>query len=162
MAPHEIAQEPAAAAESGADEYSLSAYSYSVPEDLIAQAPLPNRSAARLMLLGAHSGVRGLSWVERLAELLPPKTLLIGNNTRVFPARLPGLREGGGKAEFLLLTPVPFIQAEKTDPSGHFHAARVKWLLKPARKLKPGSWIHIAPGLRVLVTESGAFGHAEA
>jgi len=72
---------------------------YELPEELIAQAPLPERDASRLLLVDegvAHHHVR------ELPALLPP-ALIVVNDTRVLPARLLGKKPSGGKAELLLV-----------------------------------------------------------
>jgi S-adenosylmethionine:tRNA ribosyltransferase-isomerase len=71
-------------------------FDYSLPEELIAQQPLPERSASRMLFLGpdghADLGVRDLP------ERLQPEDLLVFNNTRVIPARLHGVkRDSGGR-----------------------------------------------------------------
>ena len=72
---------------------------YALPEQLIAQAPLPERDAARLLWLG-----RGLEHraVRDLPEILEP-SLIVLNDTQVIPARLFATKASGGRAEFLLL-----------------------------------------------------------
>jgi S-adenosylmethionine:tRNA ribosyltransferase-isomerase len=83
-------------------------FDYRLPPELIAQAPLPVRSASRLMLLeAAHDRWRDLR-VSDLPELLEPGDVLVFNDTRVLPARLPARKSTGGRIELLLeraLTP---------------------------------------------------------
>jgi S-adenosylmethionine:tRNA ribosyltransferase-isomerase len=75
---------------------------YDLPDDLIAQSPLPERSGARLMCL--ERGVSGVQHrsVRELPELLPP-ALFVLNDTRVIPARLFLHKPSGGRVEFLLV-----------------------------------------------------------
>jgi S-adenosylmethionine:tRNA ribosyltransferase-isomerase len=75
---------------------------YELPQDRIAQAPLPERDAARLLCMPrAGFGLRHVR-VHELAELLSP-SLLVLNDTRVLPARLLGRKPTGGKLELLLV-----------------------------------------------------------
>jgi S-adenosylmethionine:tRNA ribosyltransferase-isomerase len=72
----------------------VSDFNYSLPGELIAQEPLPDRAASRLLHLDRRSG----SWLDRrfsdFPDLLRPNDLVVFNNTRVFPARLYGRRSG--------------------------------------------------------------------
>ena len=83
-------------------------FDYPLPEELIAQEPLPERDASRLLVLPRHEGpVRHLG-VRDLPELLRPGDLLVVNDARVIPARLHGTKAGtGGKVELLLVEPLP-------------------------------------------------------
>jgi S-adenosylmethionine:tRNA ribosyltransferase-isomerase len=77
-------------------------FHFELPPELIAQAPLPERSASRLLVVDA--GTRRLDdrrFVE-LADLLQPGDLLVFNDTRVLPARLFGRKESGGAVEILI------------------------------------------------------------
>lgn len=79
---------------------------YELPEELIAQAPLPERDGARLLVCGrGRSGVDHRS-VRELPRLID-RALFIFNDTRVIRARLRGHKASGGKAELLLLEAVP-------------------------------------------------------
>lgn len=75
---------------------------YDLPEELIAQEPLPERDASRLMVLDVGSDAIDHKLFTELPTLLAP-CLFIFNDTRVFPARLQGHKETGGKVELLLL-----------------------------------------------------------
>lgn len=80
----------------------LSDFDYQLPADLIAQAPLPERNASRLLVVDP----RGQRLLDRqfsqLNEFLSPGDLLVFNNTRVIPARLFGQKESGGRIEVLV------------------------------------------------------------
>lgn len=77
-------------------------FSYPLPRELIAQHPLPQRTASRLLALDGGSGaVRDLQFSD-LATLLQPRDLLVLNDTRVLPARLLGRKASGGACELLL------------------------------------------------------------
>ena len=77
-------------------------FQYNLPPELIAQYPLPERSASRLLALDGESGeIQDLQFIE-LPGLLRSGDLLVFNNTRVIPARLFGQKETGGKIEVLV------------------------------------------------------------
>ncbi len=77
-------------------------FSYSLPQELIAQQPLPERTASRLLTLdGASGALRDLRFRD-LPSLLQPGDLLVLNDTRVLPARLLGRKASGGACELLL------------------------------------------------------------
>lgn len=84
----------------------LSDFDYSLPEELIAQAPLPDRSASRLLVLERSSGRIAHHLFSKLAGLLRAGDLLVRNETRVIPARLMGEKETGGQVEVLLVRQV--------------------------------------------------------
>lgn len=120
-------------------------YDFELPERLIAQTPLPDRTASRLLALNKTSGeTRHLHFFDILDELKPGDTLVL-NDTRVLPARLFGVKEDtGAKAEVLLLK----------NLSGD------KWetLVKPGKKLKKGSVIVFGNELKAIVEEEGEMG----
>lgn len=77
-------------------------FNYHLPRELIAQHPLPERSASRLLALDGASGeIRHLGFRD-LPSLLRADDLLVFNNTRVIPARLWGRKETGGRVEILI------------------------------------------------------------
>ena len=78
---------------------------YDLPDELIAQQPLAQRDASRLLLLDVASDRLEHHLFTELSELLPP-SLFVFNDTRVFPARLVGKKATGGRVELLLLTRV--------------------------------------------------------
>jgi len=81
----------------------LSDFDYSLPDELIAQEPLPERSASRLLLLDRCSGQVAHHHFSELAGLLRPGDLLVRNDTRVIPARLSAEKDSGGQVEVLLV-----------------------------------------------------------
>jgi S-adenosylmethionine:tRNA ribosyltransferase-isomerase len=89
----------------------LEDYNYFLPPELVAQYPLRERDASRLLILNRADGkIRHASFRD-LPEYLDPKDLLVINDTRVFPARLHGAKASGGKIE-LLLHHLPDAEAE--------------------------------------------------
>ena len=86
------------------DPFKTSSYSFELPPELIAAEPLLERTRARLLIVNRRSKTLEHREVSDLPALLPPATLVVANNTRVFKARLLGERAGtGGKIEFFLL-----------------------------------------------------------
>ena len=78
---------------------------YDLPKELIAQTPLENRDASRLLTLDRHSGGITHGYFPDIADMLNPNDCLVINNTKVIPARLMGQRDpGGGEVELLLLS----------------------------------------------------------
>ncbi|EHQ52129.1 S-adenosylmethionine:tRNA ribosyltransferase-isomerase [Ectothiorhodospira sp. PHS-1] len=81
----------------------VSDFTFDLPPELIAQAPLPERSASRLLHLDGASGALADRHVRDLPDLLRPGDLLVFNDTRVIPARLHGRkRDSGGRVEVLV------------------------------------------------------------
>jgi len=77
-------------------------FDFELPPELIAQAPLPERSASRLLLLDAAAGTRQDRMFRELPDFVRPGDLLVFNDTRVLPARLYGHKESGGAVEILI------------------------------------------------------------
>jgi S-adenosylmethionine:tRNA ribosyltransferase-isomerase len=77
-------------------------FSYNLPEELIAQQPLAQRSASRMLVLDGHTGAFTDRTIRDLPHLLEPGDLLVFNDTRVVPARLMGMKPSGGRVEIFL------------------------------------------------------------
>jgi len=86
-------------------------FHYELPEDLIAQAPLEERSASRLLVVPGAGAPLEDRQVRDLDALLQPGDLLVFNDTRVIPARLFGQKETGGRVEILIERLLPENQA---------------------------------------------------
>lgn len=109
---------------------------YDLPEELIAQDPLENRSDSRLMVLDKKTGAVSHHIFRDIVEYLQPGDCLVINDTKVIPARLIGSKEDtGAKIEVLLLK-------RKTGDVW-------ETLVKPGRKAKPGTRIQFGDGLLV-------------
>ena len=80
----------------------LQDFAYDIPPERIAQAPLAERSASRLLTLEGRSGAWTDRMVRDLPQLLQPGDLLVFNDTRVVAARLTGTKPSGGRVEILL------------------------------------------------------------
>ncbi|MGC1457680.1 MAG: tRNA preQ1(34) S-adenosylmethionine ribosyltransferase-isomerase QueA [Steroidobacteraceae bacterium] len=79
----------------------LSDFAYELPAELIAQAPLPERSASRMLVLDPQAGPLDRS-IQDLPALLNPGDLLVFNDTRVIAARVMGTKPTGGRVEIFL------------------------------------------------------------
>lgn len=113
-------------------------FSYELPVELIAQAPLPGRSASRLLCCdGASGDLRDLAFTD-LPGLLAPGDLLVLNETRVLPARLHGRKPTGGAVEILL---------ERLTGETTFLAHA-----RSSKGFKPGSTVHLPGGAIARVT----------
>lgn len=77
-------------------------FNYRLPPELIAQHPLAERTASRLLVLDGASGQYTDHLFRELPEWLRPGDLLVFNDTRVIPARLFGRKPGGGRLELLI------------------------------------------------------------
>lgn len=112
----------------------MDAYDYGLPEAAIAQEPIEPRSAARLLVgpgIGGETGPRHATMAD-LPALLRPGDVVVVNETRVLAARLTLSRLGGGRAEVLLVEPLP---------GGDEWEA----LVRPGRRLRAGSLL-VEPG----------------
>ena len=79
-------------------------FDYELPEELIAQDPLEDRSASRLMVLDRETGEIQHRIFKDITEYLRPGDCLVINDTKVIPARLFGVKKDtGAKIEILLL-----------------------------------------------------------
>lgn len=78
-------------------------FDYRLPKELIAQTPIEPRDHSRLLVLNRDFGSMEHRRFFEIADFLVPGDVLVLNQSRVIPARLLGRREGGGKAEILLL-----------------------------------------------------------
>lgn len=107
---------------------------YELPQELIAQDPLEDRSSSRLLVLNKENGEMEHTDFKHIIEYLNPEDCLVLNNTKVIPARLFGEKEGTqAKIELLLL------KRKENDV----------WetLVKPGKKAKPGTKIIFGQGL---------------
>ncbi|QWF72244.1 tRNA preQ1(34) S-adenosylmethionine ribosyltransferase-isomerase QueA [Methylomonas paludis] len=77
-------------------------FNYDLPADLIAQQPLAERGASRMLQLDKHHGSWQDAWFSGFIDLLKPEDLLVFNDTKVIPARLYAQKTSGGKVEMLI------------------------------------------------------------
>lgn len=125
----------------------LSDFDYDLPEELIAQEPLPDRAASRMLVVDRQTG----TWQDRAFREFPtflrPGDCVVLNDSRVFPSRLIGHREGStGKVEAFLTKQI----------SGD--GLTWKALVRPGRKVRPGERVCISDELSLEILERGEFG----
>ena len=85
---------------------SLKDFNFEIPQEQIAQTPCSQRSGSRLLVKEQNGSLLN-HYVTDLPQILPANSLLIFNDTQVFPSRLIGQLETGGKVElFLLYSPI--------------------------------------------------------
>jgi len=125
----------------------VSDFHYHLPEDLIAQEPLEDRAASRMLVLHRAEG----RWEDRMFREIPEYIqagdVIVLNNSRVFPSRLFGIREGGtARVEVFL------IRALSAD--------HLTWqaLVRPGRKLPVGEGIRFSETLRAEVLDRAEHG----
>ncbi len=105
-------------------------YDFDIPVDRIAQTPTARRGDSRLMVVNRSSGEISHRQFSDLEQLIPAGDALVLNTTRVFRARLLGVRDNGTPAEVLLLRPLGESMWEA--------------MVHPGGKLKPGRIVRIA------------------
>ncbi len=141
------------------DLFSLQAYDYFLPESQIAQRPATSRDGSKLMVLDRKRGETSHLLFNDLPSLLAPGDCLVMNNTKVFPARLTGHRDTGGKVElFLLNFPEQVLSAQDDSP---WTTATAKALTRSSKPLRPGQNIDIGPALKVEIMQRNEDGSAE-
>lgn len=130
----------------------VSEFNYDLPEQLIAQEPLADRAASRLLQLDRGSGGIHDREFRDFPNLLRQDDLLVFNNTRVFPARLYGRRSGN--------------RAQPISPSNRaargFLHGRIEVLLTKQRSEEPNDWdCLVRPGRKIGVGERVYFGEQD-
>jgi len=127
----------------------VSDFHYDLPEELIAQQPLPDRAASRLLYLSPTSGMLQDLQFRDFPNLLRPSDLVVFNNTRVFPARLYG-RRGGLKSQVL---------SPQNPAARDFLRGRIEVLLTRQLQTDPNEWeCLVRPGRKISVGEHLFFG----
>lgn len=143
-------------------------FDYHLPEELIAQEPLPDRAASRMLHLDRATGALADRLFRDLPDLLRPDDLVVFNDTRVFPARLFGRRSGmrsqpispnnpaardflKGKVEVLLAKRV-------SSPAAAADGEVWQALVRPGRKIGVGERLDFGEGLSAEVVARGQFG----
>lgn len=130
----------------------VSDFQFSLPEELIAQEPLPDRAASRLLHLSRESDQPRNATFREFPDLLRSDDLLVFNNTRVFPARLYG-RRSGAKAQPL---------SADNPASRDFLRGRIEVLLTRQISCDPNEWeCLVRPGRKIGVGERLFFGEQD-
>ena len=134
----------------------LSDFDYELPDNLIAQQPLPDRASSRMLVVDRAAG----KWADRsfrdLADYLGPGDALVLNNTKVLPCRLFGRRAGThattSRSQITGLVEVLLLQRIAERPQ------RWECLARPGRKLRVGERIHFPGGLEATIVGRGERG----
>jgi S-adenosylmethionine:tRNA ribosyltransferase-isomerase len=118
----------------------LEEFTYDLPPSLIAAFPSREREKSRLLVLRRKTGAMVHTLFSELGEFLDPGDLLVLNDTKVFPARLRGVKASGGMAEVLLLE--PFAGSKRS-----------LWvaLVNAAKKPAVGTWLRFGAALKAEV-----------
>jgi S-adenosylmethionine:tRNA ribosyltransferase-isomerase len=116
-------------------------FDYELPPDAIAQVPVEPRDASRLLVLDRSTGGIEHARFSEIGRWLSDGDLLVVNDSRVLPARLPATRAGGGRAEILVLRPI------EGDPE------RWEALVRPSSRVRVGGRLTLRSGDAVEVGE---------
>ena len=136
-------------------------FDYTLPPELIAQEPLPERGASRMLVLERASGRFSDHAFAELPELLRPGDLLVLNNSRVIRARLFGSRSGVRAQRLSPRNPAsrPFLTRQvEVLLTKQLDAETWEVLVRPGRKISVGERIHFGKGLEGEVVGRGPFG----
>ena len=143
----------------------VSEFHYYLPSELIAQEPLPDRAASRLLHLQRSSVMIRDTRFRNFPDLLRSDDLVVFNNTRVFPARLHGRRSGSrsqpvsaqnrAAKQFLKGEVEVLLTRQLTE-----HANEWECLVRPGRKIGVGEWLFFGPDdeMQAEVIGRGTFG----
>lgn len=134
----------------------VSDFDYGLPEELIAQVPLSDRAASRMLVVDRAAG----TWSDRmfadLPEYLERDDALVLNNTKVLSARLFGRRAGvhatTSKTDITGLVEVLLLKRVSEEPN------RWETLARPGRKMRVGEGIHFPGGLEATIVDRGERG----
>jgi S-adenosylmethionine:tRNA ribosyltransferase-isomerase len=119
------------------DEYRADAYDYSLPKELISQAPTEQRDASRLLVVPRAGEIQHCRFAD-IGRFLQPGDLLVANDARVLRARFHPTRAGGGAAEVLLLHPASEGNAWEA-------------LVRPGRRIRPGDTLSLGPDAAIAI-----------
>jgi len=134
----------------------LKDFDYALPEGLVARYPLDERDASRLLSLNRGSGRITHKVFSELPDLLRRGDLLVLNDTKVFPARLKGLKATGGRVELLL---VERVDGAQNTGGTQENGALWRCLARPAKGLGEGREVFFGAGISAVVSsvEGGGF-----
>jgi len=121
----------------------LKDFDYFLPPELIAQQPVHERDASRLMTVGRRSGTIGEIGFAEVAGLFRDGDLLVLNDTRVIPARFAGVKESGGRVELFLV--------RKQIEAGEVWQC----LIRSSKSPRPGTVIRLAGDMTASVVKRG-------
>jgi len=134
-------------------EFDFNSYNYKLPQDKIAQFPAEKRDQSRLLILDCFNNTMLHKKFSDIVDFFQPGDLVVVNDTKVFPARLQGHKDTGGKIELFLLEYPDFNNAVVNQESstqkatGKHLSITVTGLLKSSKKPKVGSRLLFSPHL---------------
>jgi S-adenosylmethionine:tRNA ribosyltransferase-isomerase len=135
-------------------EFNFESYQYDLPTDQIAQFPVEIRHKSRLFVMDCRNDTMQDMNFTDIVNFFQPGDLLVVNDTKVFPARLEGKKETGGKIELFLLEYPDFNSAEEVEKtignknSHKRHYLKIAGLLKSSKRPKAGSRIYFSSALQ--------------
>ncbi len=129
--------------------YKLSDYDYHLPQENIAQHPAHKRDQSRLLVVDKVNDTLEHGKFTNIIDSLRSGDLIVVNNTKVFPARILGKKDTGGRVELFLLE-FPRQLSPSPEKEG-WHEATAIALLKSSKRPKPGSTLHFSPMFTAVV-----------
>ena len=136
----------------------ISLFDYSLPEDLIAQHPLNERDASRLLVINRSNGEVEDKYFSDLSDYLRKGDVLVLNDSRVIKARLKGKKtETGANIEIFLTKKLKDSDLCDTGKYGE----RWEALARPAKRLHPGDEVLIGTGLKAYIVEKNEDGFVQ-
>ncbi len=135
--------------------YDIEDFDYFLPEEKIAQEPSQKRDASKLLVLDCKNDTFIDRRFEDLVSLLNPKDLLVVNDTKVFPARLLGKKDTGGKVEVLVLQYPHFLYDKTRGVTGadDWEEIPVLALIRSSKRPGSGRRLIFGPELEGIVEE---------
>ena len=133
--------------------YDIDSYQYHLPPELIAQKPVEHRDTSKLLCLDCVAGTRKDLVFSDIIDFFSPGDLLVVNNTKVFPARIVGRKESGGRVELLALGYPRATHTKSSSCSDKMAQVEVEALLKSSKRPKPGQKIIFADNFYAVVVE---------
>lgn len=122
----------------------VSDFNYDLPEELIAQVPIKDRTSSKLMVLHRENETIEHKTFKDIINYLKPGDCIVRNNTKVIPARLYGIKdETGIQVEFLLLNRIEGKKQIATNKNEEIWEVMVR----PGRRLKEGTKVTFGEGL---------------
>ena len=135
------------------NDYNLASYLYELPPEQIAQFPSEKRDQSRLLLMDCRNGRLQDMIFTDIANILQPGDLLVVNDTKVFPARLEGKKDTGGRVELFLLEYPDFkavtVNGNGTERPGFSqgYSLQVTGLLKSSKRPRTGTRLIFSPAV---------------
>ncbi|RLA63613.1 MAG: tRNA preQ1(34) S-adenosylmethionine ribosyltransferase-isomerase QueA, partial [Epsilonproteobacteria bacterium] len=126
-------------------DFNLNSYNFELPPELIAERPVAGRHHSRLLVYKKSTGEITHTSFLNISEYIPEKSLMVFNETKVFPCRLQGKKSTGGKCELFILNTKP--------RNGRYHC-----LMKTTGKKKIGEVFYFPENLSATLIESSSDG----